>query len=296
MARCLQTRNLQRKTSLIRALIADDEPLARARVERLLSTEEGVEIVAQCGSGTETVSAVREHRPDVLFLDVQMPGGDGFSVLRELDAADTPRAVVFITAFDRHALRAFEAHAVDYLLKPFDPDRFAQAFARVRERLGAGAAPARGASETHAPAPPPADDALRARLRALLEEMDSSAAPAPAPEPGEATAFDHRIVLRLAGGRMVVRRVEELDWAEAEGNYVKLHFGRESHLQRETLAALESRLDPACFARVHRSALVNLDRIRELRPLFHGEHVIVLQGGAEVALGRQYRDDFLARL
>ena len=282
---------------MIRALIADDEPLARARVERLLGAEAGVEILAQCGSGTETVAAVREHRPDVLFLDVQMPGGDGFSVLRELGPADTPRAVVFITAFDRHALRAFEAHAVDYLLKPFDPDRFTQAFSRVRERLAPAAALIQESPERPVSAPPQvADDALRTRLRRLLEEMNSLAAPPSAPEPAESAPFDQRIVLRQGGGRLVVRRVEELDWAEAEGNYVKLHFGRESHLQRETLAALESRLDPARFVRVHRSALVNLDRIRELRPLFHGEHVIVLQSGAEVALGRQYRDDFLGRL
>ena len=275
---------------MIRVLIADDEPLARARVERLLGAEPDVEIVDQCGSGEETAASVRAHRPDVLFLDVQMPGGDGFSVLRDLGPADTPRAVVFITAFDRHALRAFEAHAVDYLLKPFDPDRFTQAFARVRERLGEAAAPPAAEST-----PRVADAALRARLRALLDELDVSPPPAASPS-DEAVPFDQRIVLRSGGGRLVVRRVEELDWAEAEGNYVKLHFGRESHLQRESLAALESRLDPARFVRVHRSALVNLDRIRELRPLFHGEHVIILQSGAEIALGRQYREEFLRRL
>lgn len=248
------------------AVIADDEPLARARIAGYLADAPDVAVVAQCGSGTETVEAIREHRPDLLFLDVQMPGGDGFEVLRQL-GNESPRAVIFVTAFDQHALRAFDVHAVDYLLKPYDEDRFRAALGRARARLAAS------------------EGGVDARLRALLATLP--AAPA---------SYLERIAIKPAAGRILVRRVAELDWAEADGNYVRLHFGKESHLQREKLSALEAQLDPARFVRVHRSAVVNVDRVRELRQSFHGDYTIVLQSGGEVPLGRAQKDELLKRL
>lgn len=249
------------------AIIADDEPLARARIAGYLADSPDVKVVAQCGSGPETVEAVREHRPDLLFLDVQMPGGDGFEVLRQL-GSEAPRAVIFVTAFDQHALRAFDVHAVDYLLKPYDEDRFLSALGRARARLAAE------------------NGGMDAKLRALLANLP--AAPA--------ATYLERIAIKPAAGRILVRRVAELDWAEADGNYVRLHFGKESHLQREKLSSLEAQLDPARFVRVHRSALVNVDRVRELRQSFHGDYTIVLQTGGEVPLGRAQKDEFLRRL
>ncbi len=246
-------------------VIADDEPLARARIESYLMDAPDLRIVARCGSGTETVTTVRELKPDLLFLDVQMPEGDGFEVLKRLHQ-DAPRAVIFVTAFDQHALRAFDVHAVDYLLKPYDEDRFMAALGRARARLASDGG------------------AIDARLRALLESLQRPA------------AYLERIAIKPSAGRILVRRTTEIDWAEADGNYVRLHFGKESHLQREKLSALESQLDPSVFVRVHRSALVNVDRVKELRQSFHGDYVIVLQSGAEVPLGRHQREEFLRRL
>ncbi len=260
--------------SIWNVVIADDEPLARARLEKLLTSAPDFRVVAQAGSGSEAVKTVRRVRPDLLFLDVQMPGGDGFEVLRQLGAADAPRAVVFVTAFDQHAVRAFEVHAADYLLKPYDAERFQLALDRVRARLRNGGS------------------GLDDRLRALLESLQTGLPASPlAP-----VAYLERIAIKPAAGRIIVRRVGELDWIEADGNYVRLHFGKESHLQREKLGSLEAQLDPGKFARVHRSAVVNLDRIRELRQAFHGDYVIVLQNGAEVALGRQHREEFLRKI
>jgi len=242
-----------------RVLIADDEPLARQRLRTLASKEAGVVIVGECATGRAAAAILRQRPADVAFLDVQMPDGDGFDVIREVGVERMP-AVVFVTAYDRYALQAFAVHAVDYLLKPFDGERFREALARARTRADARA---RGEREQ--------------RLLALVRELSG------APPPAE------RLAVRSASGVSVVR-VEDLDYAEASGNYVRLHCRSERHLLRETMNALEARLDRRRFARIHRSLLVNLDRVQELHPLFHGDWVVVLRSGVRLTLSRTYRD------
>ncbi len=244
----------------VRVLIVDDEPPARAKVRRFLAADAGVDVIGEAGSGPEAVDAIQRLRPDLVFLDIQMPGADGFGVLGALDEGAMPQ-VVFVTAYDAHALRAFEVHAVDYLLKPFDADRFRTALARAKERVRARA---------------PADD-LEQRIRRALAD-----ARLPAP-------YLDRVLVRT-GDRAVFLRTDEIDWLEAEENYVRVHAGRESHLVRGTLAGLEERLDPARFIRVHRSHVVNLGSIRELHPWSHGDWMIVLRDGRELMLSRRYRD------
>lgn len=246
----------------MRILIVDDEPLARERLRNLLGREDGVAIVAECGSGAEAIEAIREHRPDLVFLDIQMPGVDGFGVLEALGRDMPP--VVFVTAFDAYAVRAFEVHALDYLLKPFKPARLREALARARERLertgGAGA-----------------DEALTQRLLALLEERRK-----------EKETLS-RIPVRT-GERVVFVKVEDLDWVEASGNYIVLHAAGTRHTLRETLGAMEKRLPAERFHRVSRSALVNLERVQEIQPLFNNEHVIILTDGTKIPLTRSVRE------
>jgi two-component system LytT family response regulator len=269
----------------VRVVVVDDEELARERLRRLLEREPDVVVVAECANGKEAVREVLARRPDVLFLDVQMPGLDGFGVLRALRAeADAGGAgagplplVVFVTAFDEHALRAFDVHAVDYVLKPIDPDRFRDAVARARAR--------------HAQA----DSARRLReLQRLLEHVEAPGSPREPEEAAEATL--QRAAPRSAD-RLVVRsqerlffvRTAEIDWIEAAGNYAKLHVGGRTHLIRETMSRLEEGLDPGRFARIHRSTIVNLDRVKELRPWFAGDYLVALHDGTELKLSRGYR-------
>ncbi|HYW13547.1 MAG TPA: LytTR family DNA-binding domain-containing protein [Longimicrobium sp.] len=244
----------------VRVLIVDDEPPARAKVRRFLAADAEIDVVGEAGSGPEAVDAIQRMRPDLVFLDIQMPGTDGFGVLGALEEG-TPPHVVFVTAYDEYALRAFEVHAVDYLLKPFDADRFRTALARAKERVRAR---------------PPADD-LEQRIRRALAEVRPP------------SAYLDRVLVRT-GDRAVFLRTDEIDWLEAEENYVRVHAGRESHLVRGTLAGLEERLDPARFVRVHRSHVVNLGSIRELHPWSHGDWMIVLRDGRELMLSRRYRD------
>jgi two-component system LytT family response regulator len=239
----------------IRALIVDDEPLARGRLRTLLAGEPDVEVVGECGDGLEAVAAVEELSPDLLFLDVQMPALDGFAVLEALDADRLP-AVVFVTAHDRYALRAFEVHALDYLLKPFDRDRFRKALGRARAQI----AGAEGGG----------------KLPALLADARARRQPA------------DRLVIKSAG-RVFFLRTEEIDWVEAAGNYVRLHCGGDAHLLRETMNGLEARLDGQRFLRVHRSTIVNVDRIRELQAWFHGDYLVILRDGTQLTLSRGYR-------
>jgi two-component system, LytTR family, response regulator len=242
---------------VLRVLIADDEPLARQRMRTLAVREPEVEVVGECATGRAAAEALRARAADVAFLDVEMPDGDGFDVIREVGPARMP-AVVFVTAYDRYALRAFEVHAVDYLLKPFDGARFREALRRARAR-------AEGSSPERAQ-----------RLRDLVRELGGTA-------PAE------RLVVRSAS-RVVLVPVDEIDYAEACGNYVRLHCRDARHLMRETMNGLESRLDRRRFARIHRSLLVNLDRVQELHPLFHGDWAVILRGGARLTLSRNYRD------
>jgi two-component system LytT family response regulator len=266
----------------IRTLIVDDEPLARRRLSRLLHEQPDVDVVGVCASGREAVDAIRRDRPDLVFLDVQMPELDGFGVLAEVGADRLP-AVVFVTAYDRYALQAFEVHALDYLLKPYTPARLAAAVQRAARQLQAPGADAGRLAELL--------EHLDRERRALAQQLEGTAAPGPAaaaPTP----AHTGRLLVK-EGERMFFVPVERVDWLEAEGNYVRLHCGREAHLVRATLGGMEEQLDARRFTRIHRSTIVNVDRVKEVRPWFAGDYVVMLQDGTELRLSRRYRDRLL---
>ena len=240
-------------------LIVDDEPLAREGLRMWLAGDAEVSAIHEAKDGREAVAAIRNKRPDLVFLDVQMPEMDGFSVVQEIGADRMP-AVVFVTAHDQHAIQAFEINAIDYLLKPVTEERFAQALARAKTRLQAR----------------PADDANR-RIIGLLETIVSP----------------RRHVKRLAvrtAGKTVFVDVEEIDWIEAAENYVQLHCGKAGHLLHVPMNTLEKSLDPEVFLRVHRGIMVNVGRIKELQPGLHGEFVITLQSGIRLRSGRTYHE------
>jgi two-component system, LytTR family, response regulator len=242
----------------IRTLIVDDEPIAREGVRVQLAKDSRVEVVAECGNGLEAVTAIRELSPDLVFLDVQMPGMGGFEVVEAIGAEAMP-AVIFVTAYDKYALQAFDVSAVDYLLKPFDAERFQKAFQRARDQLQK-----RNVAS------------VNVALRSLLETIQPS------------RKYLERFVVKAAG-RIFFLPVVEIDWIEAADNYVSLHTGRESHLIRETLTALEDKLNPDDFIRIRHSAIVNVKRIKELHPLFKGEYQILLYTGAKLTSSRRYR-------
>jgi len=240
----------------LRVLVVDDEPWARSRILELLTEEPDVEVVGQCRNGIEALRAIQDQRPDLVFLDVQMPGLDGFEVLRSLDPARLP-AVIFVTAYDKHAVEAFDVHAVDYLLKPYQPERFKRSLQRARELVQDQA------------------QVLKARLTRLLE----------AEKPSYLTRFSIR-----AGGKTSFLQVKEVDWIEAAGNYLLLHVGKENHLLRETLNGLENKLPPKTFVRVSRSVLVNLEQIKQLEPSGPDAHVLTLRSGVKVPVTRSVRE------
>ena len=243
----------------LRALIVDDEPPARARIRRILEAESGIEIVGECANGPEALAAIERAAPHLVFLDVQMPVMDGFEVLRSIDGPNAP-AVIFVTAYDEYALRAFEVHALDYLLKPFNRDRFHDALARARTHLVRGVA-----------------TGLDPRLVALLDHMAQHRAPA------------QRLVVR-SEGRIVFIRLADLDWVEAAANYVRLHARGETYLLRRSMKQMERQLPGDSFLRIHRSTIVNIDRIKELQPWFHGEYVAILHDGTKLTVSRAYAD------
>jgi two-component system, LytTR family, response regulator len=247
----------------IRTLIADDEPLARHGVRLLLERDVGVEIVGEASGGVEAADLIQRLRPDLVFLDVQMVGCDGFETLKRVGPEATP-VVVFVTAYDEYALRAFEFNAVDYLLKPYDDARFAAALERARELVMRK----RG-------------DAVDNRITRLIEHIE-----------GEGR---DRILLK-SSGEIIFLKTGEIDWIEAEGDYVKFHVTGRTHLMRGTMAALEERLDPTRFIRIHRSTIVNADRLRKLSPSFEGEYAVVLQDGTKLRLSRGYHDRIKALL
>jgi two-component system LytT family response regulator len=247
----------------IRALIADDEPIARHGVRLLLERDPGVEIVGEASGGIEAADLILRLRPDLVFLDVQMVGCDGFETLRRVGPDASP-VVVFVTAYDEYALRAFEFNAVDYLLKPYDDSRFAAALDRARDLV----LRKRG-------------DAVNNRITRLIEHME-----------GEGR---DRILLK-SSGEIIFLKTSEIDWIEAEGDYVKFHVTGRTHLMRGTMAALEERLDPTRFIRIHRSTIVNADRLRKLSPSFEGEYAVVLQDGTKLRLSRGYHDRIKALL
>lgn len=243
----------------LRALVVDDEVLARKALLRLLKAEPDVTVAGQCGDGESAVEAIRRLRPDLVFLDVQMPEMDGFRVVETVGPEQMP-VTIFVTAFDRYALRAFDANAVDYLLKPIVPDRFSRAMARARERCT-------GKQDR---------DAAQ-RLFSLLERTHLQ------------TDYAQRLTVS-ARGRILFVDVASIDWIEAEGNYARLHVARRIYDLRETLQALTERLDPRDFVRIHRSTIVNLHRVREVQPWFQGSHVVLLESGEELRMSRYQRD------
>jgi two-component system LytT family response regulator len=249
------------ETPPIRVLLVDDEPLAREMLREMLEGDQDVTIVGESCNGREALEAIRAHSPDLLFLDVQMPEVGGFEVLASLEKGKIPY-VIFVTAYDQYAVRAFEVQALDYLLKPFDQERFDVSWQRakaqiIRNRNG-------GVS-------------MDRRILALLEELKAG------------NKFLERLVIK-AGGRIYFLETSEIDWIEAEGNYVSVHSAKKSHMLRETISSLESQLDPKKFVRIHRSAIVRLDFIQELQPWFHGEYRVILQDGTQLTLSRNYRD------
>jgi two-component system, LytTR family, response regulator len=249
----------------IRTLIVDDEPLAREGVRMLIEDDPEIEVVGECANGHQAITAFTERKPDLVFLDVQMPKITGFEVLEAISDERLP-FVIFVTAYDKYALRAFEVHALDYLLKPFTRERFQAALERAKAQI-------RRRNEQE----------LNQTLRSLLEDMRPQ------------KNFLERLVIKTAG-RIFFLDVEEIDWIEAAENYVRLHAGRESHLVHGTMNKLASRLNPAQFLRIHRSTIVNLKKIKQLEPLFHGEYVVTLQDGTQLSSGRSYRQQLQSLL
>ena len=244
----------------IRTLIVDDEPLARERLRGLLAEEPEGEIVGECGDGCQAGLAIEELRPDLVFLDVQVPNLDGFHILESVGVDRIP-AVVFVTAYDQYALRAFDVRAVDYVLKPFGRERLQKALEHARVQI------TREKSKD-----------LSGQIVALLEEMRPP---------------QHRYARRIMikeGGRLFFLRMPEIDWVEASGNYVRIHVGAESHLLRETMNGLEGRLDPERVLRIHRSTIVNIERIKELQPWFHGDYIVILRDDRQLTMSATYRE------
>jgi len=243
----------------IRVVIADDELLARKFIRRMLKQDPEVEIIGECSNGAEAVAAIRKEKPDLVFLDVQMPEMDGFAVLDAVRLDHLPE-IVFTTAYESYAIRAFELHALDYLLKPFDQVRFKAALKYAKERF----------HSQH-------EEDKRLQVGTLLESIRLQ------------QEYLDRIIIR-ADGRITFLHTREIDWIEADDKYVHLHTGKGAKMVRQTLAAIEGELDPKKFLRVHRSAMVNVDRIKELQPLFNGEHSLILDDGTRLTLTRKYRD------
>ena len=248
---------------MIRTVIVDDEPLARERINALLGGESDFTVEGEAGDGPEAVRVIEGLRPDLVFLDAQMPGCDGFDVIASLDPDRAP-FVVFVTAYDEFALRAFDVHALDYLLKPFDRERFGKTVDRVRDHFRAG-------------------DAISSRLVSLIESVR------------DAPRRVDRLVVK-DGGRVFFLRTSDIDRIEAAGNYVSVHTAAKNHLVRDTMGKMEERLDPATFIRIHRSTIVQIDRIRELQPDFNGDFAVLLEDGTRLSLGRSYRDRVQAQL
>ena len=243
----------------IRTVLVDDEDLARERIQSLLEQQPDIEIVGLCADGTSAIETIDREHPELVFLDVQMPGMDGFEVVENIDPEHMP-AIVFVTAYDGHALRAFEINALDFLLKPFDQARFEKALERARAQLQRDR-----------------NSLIDARLVSLLEGLH------------EERKYPERLIVK-SGGRVFFVRTEDIDWVEASGNYVKIHAKGEAHLIRESMKNMEAKLDAKTFVRIHRSAIVNIDRIKELEPWFHGEYVVIMRDGTRLTASRVFSD------
>ena len=250
----------------IRVLLSDDEALARGRLRGLLQAEPDLEIVGECPDGSSAIAAIEREKPDLVFLDVQMPEVDGFGVVEALQKSGILPLTIFVTAYDRYAMRAFEVHALDYLLKPVNKDRLGEALGHVRKQL------------LH-----PSEATFQKRVLSMLATLDSREhSPA-------------RIIVK-SDGEILCLKPNEIDWAESAGNYVCLHVGNVTHILRETITALENRLGARQFLRVHRSTLVNVDRIKTLKPSLYGDYSILLRDGTKLTLSRGFRESVLRRL
>lgn len=250
-------------TGRIRTVIVDDEPAARRGVRLLLERDRSVDVVGEASSGPEAVELMVREKPDLVFLDVQMPGCDGFAAMAQLGPASAP-AVIFVTAYDEHAVRAFEINAVDYLLKPYDDARFTAALERAKEEMRRRTA-----------------DSVNQRLTQLLSYLETGRTSAP-------KANEH--VLIKSSGEIFFLKPDEIDWVEAEGDYMKFHVSGRALLMRETMARLEARLDPKRFIRIHRSTIVNIDRLRKMSPTFAGDYTVILHDGTKLKLSRGYHE------
>lgn len=246
--------------SKIRTVIVDDEPIARRGLRTHLASEKDFEIVGECRNGREAVAVIDQQSPDLVFLDVQMPEMNGFEVIEAIGTERMP-AIIFVTAYDKYALRAFDVHAIDYLLKPFDVERFSRALQRARQQIEHNTI-----------------NDLSRRLNGLLTDLRTA----------PARKYAERLVIK-SSGRIFFLSASEIDWIEAADNYARIHSGGEEHLLRETMSSLEKRLDPEQFVRIHRSRIVNIGRVKELQPLFRGEYEIKLQDGTRLESGRGYR-------
>ena len=249
---------------VIQAVIVDDEPLARKRIALMLENEADIRIVGQCGDGKSATRIIRDKAPDLVFLDIQLPEMDGFEIIDSLPASRLP-LIVFVTAYDRFALKAFKVHAVDYLLKPVEEERLAEALDHIRSRLQVR------------------DPGHRARLAEFLRDLDSHL--------GRAS----RIVLKSEGEVLCVKP-SEIDWVESAGNYVCFHVGSSTHVFRETMNQVEHRLREHNFLRIHRSAIVNFDRVKKLKPRLYGDYTVELRDGTKLTLSRAYRDAVLKKI
>ena len=242
----------------IRSLIVDDEPLARKVLSNLLQNEPDIEVLGECADGQEALAAIRKQAPDLVFMDVEMPGLNGFATIKEVDDQQKP-VFVFVTAHEKFAAQAFDAQAADYLVKPFDKDRFHTAIERAKELVKEGKAQ---------------------KLGKLITSLLSYFKP-------ETKRADRLIV--KSGGRILFLKATDVDWIEAADNYVNLHVGKEAYMLRETMTALEARLAPDQFVRISRSAIVNIEQIRELKPLFHGDYAVILRNDTQLTLSRSHR-------
>jgi two-component system LytT family response regulator len=257
----MQNQNIP--TGRLRALIVDDEPLARELLRSMLAEHRDIEIIGECGDGESAIATINRDAPDLLFLDIQMPEYDGFEVLQAIPPDRMP-VIIFVTAYDRYALKAFEVEAIDYLLKPFDEERLSRALARVRTRLSGGS-----------------DPKIVQQMVAILQQLHAR------------PAYIERLPIK-SHDRVFFQSVQEIDWLEADGKYIKVHVGKEIHTIREGMTRLQMELDPARFLRISRSAIVNIDRIKELRPWFQGDYMVVLKDGKQLPSTRSYREQLQA--
>jgi two-component system LytT family response regulator len=248
-----------------RTLIIDDEPLAREGIRQLLAVYPEIEIVGEAGDGFHAVEAIRALKPDLVFLDIQMPELDGFGVIREVGPTKMPN-VIFVTAFDEYALRAFEIHALDYLLKPIDPERFAGAVQHALSRLRS-----------------PDNDPVAQKLVELLEGIVPK------------TQFLPRLAIK-SSGKVTFINTTDVDWIQANSDYVWIHVQGKKNLMRKKISELEAKLNPRDFIRIHRSTIVNISRIKDLEPLFYGDYAVNLQDGTKLTLSRSYRDKLFSLL